>query len=392
MRISKLKPVVSGLLKYFTRCLLLMTTCALMACATSGVSSFESAEATDQLFEDEERLWDISEEASEGFRMAGLIYDDPDLNAYLQEITDSLFPDFIGKIKVRAFKSSNLNAFVMPNGNVFVNIGLLARMENEAQLASVLAHEGIHFTQRHSLESNRSAKSTMGFGVLLNMATGLPIGSLLAASSISGFSRSKEDESDTMGFERLLKAGYKVEEGTEFFAQVARENKATESKRAFFFASHPKMEARAKNFAKLSAERNNPNGKLATERFRQMTERAALDALQEELSNGNEKLLRFLLEQEDHLQHLPLGSRFFLAEAYRIRAEENDAERAIQEYQQTITEAPNYAPSYSALGLMQMKANEVDLAIENFTTYLNLAPNAKNAGYVKQYLEQLKGQ
>jgi len=373
--------------------MLFLTSLNLQGCASTGsIESFESSEATDQLFDDEERLWGISEEASEDFRMAGLIYQDAELNSYLQEVTDNLFPDFIGKINVQAFKSSSLNAFVMPNGNVYVNIGLLARMENEAQLASVLAHEGIHFTERHSLKSNRSAKNTMGFGVFLNMATGLPIGSLIAASSISGFSRSKENESDTMGFERLLDAGYKVEEGTEFFAQVARENKATEGKRPFFFASHPKMEARAKNFAALSAERSNPDGKLEVERFKRITEQAALDSLEEELSNGNEKLLRFLLEQEDHLQHLPLGSRFYLAEAYRIRGEEDDSLRAIDEYKKTILEAPSYAPPYSALGLMQMKANKTDLAIENFTTYLSLAPTAKNAGYVKQYLEQLKGQ
>jgi len=202
--------------------MLFLTSLNLQGCASTGsIESFESSEATDQLFDDEERLWGISEEASEDFRMAGLIYQDAELNSYLQEVTDNLFPDFIGKINVQAFKSSSLNAFVMPNGNVYVNIGLLARMENEAQLASVLAHEGIHFTERHSLKSNRSAKNTMGFGVFLNMATGLPIGSLIAASSISGFSRSKENESDTMGFERLLDAGYKVEEGTEFFAQVA---------------------------------------------------------------------------------------------------------------------------------------------------------------------------
>jgi len=135
-----------------------------------------------------------------------------------------------------------------------------------------------------------------------------------------------------------------------------------------------------------------PDGKLEVERFKRITEQAALDSLEEELSNGNEKLLRFLLEQEDHLQHLPLGSRFYLAEAYRIRGEEDDSLRAIDEYKKTILEAPSYAPPYSALGLMQMKANKTDLAIENFTTYLSLAPTAKNAGYVKQYLEQLKGQ
>lgn len=384
----------SKIQKYFQNLFLLfISSFILVGCASTGsIESFESSESTEQLFKDEKRLWDISEEAVESYRLTGLLYDDPELNTYLQGLIDELFPDFIGKINIKAFKSSELNAFVMSNGSVFVNIGLLARMDNEAQLATVLAHEGIHFTQRHILKSNRSAKSTLGFGLFLNMATGLPIGSLIAASTISGFSRSKEDESDTLGFERLYKAGYRVEEGIEFFAQVARENKATENKRPYFFASHPKMEARAKNFAKLSNLKNNPNGKIEAERFRRITEQASLDALQEELSNGNEKLLRFILEEEDHLQHLPLGSRFYLAEAYRIRGEENDAGRAVEEYKKTILEAPDYSPPYSALGLMQMKANNPDLAIQNFTTYLSLAPNAKDAGYVRQYLEQLKGQ
>jgi len=278
----------------------------------------------------------------------------------------------------------------MPNGNVYVNIGLLARMENEAQLATVLAHEGIHFTQRHSTKGQRSGKAIAGFGILLNVATGLPIGSLIAISSISGHSRQHEDQSDTLGFERVYQAGYKVEEGIEFFSQVARENKALENKHPFFFASHPKMEARAKNFAQLSSEKSNTNGKLETERFRRITQTASLEALEEELSKGNEKLLRFILEEENRLQHLPLESRFYLGEAYRIRAEENDAQRAIEEYEKTIQEAPDYAPPYSALGLMQMKSENNALAIESFTKYLELAPEAKNAAYIKLYLKQLK--
>jgi len=81
--------------KYLKSILIITLVSALSACASStSVGSFETTESTQELFEDEKRLWDLSEEYAENFRLSGLLYDDAELNTYLQNITNDLFPEF----------------------------------------------------------------------------------------------------------------------------------------------------------------------------------------------------------------------------------------------------------------------------------------------------------
>ena len=74
------------------------------------------------------------------------------LDAVLQEVLKP-YPDLRKKIRVYTVKSASVNAFTTNNGLIFVNLGLLARLENEAQLAYVLAHEVVHYQKKHVINS-----------------------------------------------------------------------------------------------------------------------------------------------------------------------------------------------------------------------------------------------
>ena len=63
--------------------------------------------------------------------------------------------------RFRAIRDLEINAFALPNGSIYVTTGLLSRMENEAQLAGVLAHEVTHVTNRHTYLEYRSARKKM---------------------------------------------------------------------------------------------------------------------------------------------------------------------------------------------------------------------------------------
>ena len=71
-------------------------------------------------------------------------------------------------------KSPQLNAFALPNGRIYINQGLLARFQNEAQLATVMAHEGTHFTNRHGYQNTESLKDNSAFATFGAML-GVPI-------------------------------------------------------------------------------------------------------------------------------------------------------------------------------------------------------------------------
>ncbi len=61
--------------------------------------------------------------------------------------------------KVKVVKDPFLNAFALPDGSIYFHTGLLARMENEAQLATVLGHEIAHFINRDSARQLRHRES-----------------------------------------------------------------------------------------------------------------------------------------------------------------------------------------------------------------------------------------
>src|SRR5918999_5014891 len=164
-------------------------------CATTGdITAFTDANDTSRIHEHEARLWHEARGFDATIERSGQIYEDRRATAYVQGVMDRLYPEFKGKINVRLYDSTQLNAFALPNGSVYFNIGLLARIGSEAQLAAVLSHEGGPFIEKHSFRQRVSAKNASAFAV-----SGIPFASLAAVSSISGFSHELEREADMKG-------------------------------------------------------------------------------------------------------------------------------------------------------------------------------------------------
>jgi Zn-dependent protease with chaperone function len=77
-----------------------------------------------------------------------------EVSEYLNEIASQLLKDddeLRSKVRFYVVKSSVPNAFANPDGAIFINLGLIARAENEAQLAYILAHEITHYVKQHSI-------------------------------------------------------------------------------------------------------------------------------------------------------------------------------------------------------------------------------------------------
>ena len=94
---------------------------------------------------------DIAEEHQKLIDNIG-IYDDPELDAYVRGVGERLLeesgitkPEF----SFTLLDSPDINAFALPGGLIYVNRGLLAYLDTEAELAGVLAHEIGHITERH---------------------------------------------------------------------------------------------------------------------------------------------------------------------------------------------------------------------------------------------------
>jgi predicted Zn-dependent protease len=141
--------------------------------------------------------------------------DNPKLKTYFRNIGYKLVPhterDDV-KYTFYIVDSPIINAFALPGGYIYISRGLLAIMQNEAQLAAILGHEIGHVTARHSAERyNTSVFASLGTGILstvidvpgLNQALGLGTNLYL-----SSYSRSQESQSDALGVRYIAKAGY----------------------------------------------------------------------------------------------------------------------------------------------------------------------------------------
>lgn len=108
------------------------------------------------------------------------------------------------------------NAFAIPGGYVYVTRGLLAIMNDEAELASVLGHEVGHVAARHSAKRQQTATITSVLaGIVGAVAGDSGVGNLIGRGAgvgadliTKGFSRTQEYKADDLGVRYLANAGY----------------------------------------------------------------------------------------------------------------------------------------------------------------------------------------
>src|ERR1051326_6747997 len=164
------------------------------------------------------------------FERDGMVLEDEATNTYLSKIGKSLIPAGLTlenvTWKFRALREPQPNAVALPNGSIYVTTGLLALMDNESQLAAVLAHELTHVMRRHTYVQNRAdRKKYLTMNVTQLVASFIPgnaayaafvliatVSPLIVQSMIAGYSRDLEREADLKGIDMMISAEYSPEE------------------------------------------------------------------------------------------------------------------------------------------------------------------------------------
>ena len=146
------------------------------------------------------------------------IYDDPELDAYVRQVGERLLRDSGITSPTFSFTlldSPDINAFALPGGLIYMNRGLLAYLDTEAELAGVLAHEIGHITERHHSRRKTAQMTSKVAAVSASILTGsgdvYDAASMYGAEIISGFGRDMELEADSAGAEYLHQTGYDVD-------------------------------------------------------------------------------------------------------------------------------------------------------------------------------------
>ena len=138
--------------------------------------------------------------------------------------------------------NDEINAFAIPGGRIYVHTGLINASNDEAELASVLAHEFGHVVYRHSAEQMRQAMGLQLFqDVLLGEEPSEFVTMIAGISSQGGlnyFSREDELEADSIAVPTLYNAGYDPTAIVTFFEKL-KEKYGETSGALTFLASHP---------------------------------------------------------------------------------------------------------------------------------------------------------
>ncbi len=192
------------------------------------------------------------------------LLNDRNTDVYLTRIVQRLAayaPGAKYPYSVKAVNATDINAFALPGGPLYVNRGLITAARSEAELAGVIAHEMSHIALRHG--TNQASKAYLGQAGL-SLLGGL-IGSRSTTSqvvtAIGGFglnaaflkfSRDDESDADAAGARMMASAGYNPVAMADFFAVLRQQQGRDPGKVETFFSSHPppvNREARIRTLA-----------------------------------------------------------------------------------------------------------------------------------------------
>lgn len=359
---------------------------------------------------DEERM---AQENAQKFDGSHKMWEDPLLDAYLGDIVQRLVAHAHPRpfvYSLRVVNDGSINAFTFGGGLLYVNAGLVARMENEAQLAMVLAHEIAHVTESHVTKGIEGAYGIQLLGEITRVTaastgatakTQIPPALLEKTyeysmkASVSGHGRANESEADVVGLDYMVKAGYDPREAPGTFEQLMKEYGDQTAMQNFFYGDHPTNKSRIEKLTGLVQSKYSQDletRKLITNtaEFKQRTRELLVEVGRSDYEHKKFKAATAMFEKallandKDHLSHYYLG---------KIASETGGPAglpQAVTHLTAAIQLDDKFADAYRELGLAYYKQRNNSKAIEAFERYLSLNGGAKDAGAVKRYLDELK--
>ncbi len=217
----------------------------------------------------------IAEEKEMGRKFEVLIrsqlplVEDPEVSLYVKHLVNKIakiIPPQPFNFTSGVILHNSLNAFAVPGGHVFIFTGLMMQLDNESQLAGVIAHEMAHVTQRHVAARIERGKY-LTLASLLAAVAGVLVGGEGGSAIIAGamgasqsamlnYSRMDESEADDIGYQYLVAAGYPPEGMAGGFKKIREKSVMSGgSNIPTYLSTHPEIGARITNvMAKVRTE------------------------------------------------------------------------------------------------------------------------------------------
>jgi beta-barrel assembly-enhancing protease len=323
---------------------------------------------------------------------SGSIIRDEEIETYLMGVAEKILP---GSSRERRFlfriiEGTRMNAFAFPDGVVYIHCGMLSRMENEAQLAFVLAHEMTHVTHKHAFRAyEKRREQAPGWAGGFGGPDPLPGLGAHDTGSMDAYARDLEAEADRIGFERALAAGYSPGEVLRLLRRMNHPPEYEKTTDAIVLTAHPDMEERILRYEAFLSRMEAKGGNAKNEEvYRFHTRRMILRTARLDLMEG--RFPAALKGAEKYLEICPFDAEgyFLKGEVYRQWGKWEDLERAKKAYHRAILLNPAYPDPQAALGLIYFKRGEKGLARRHFETCLSVSPDVPEKAYILGYLKE----
>lgn len=162
-------------------------------------------------------------------REVGSAYASPPLQALVDRVGQKLAAQAsIGGFRFYVIDQPLANAHALSSGHVFVTRGLLALLDDEAELAAAIGHELGHVSQRHASQRARARRQVMEAAVQAALASGsITVGRAVARNGLLAlrrYSREQELEADRVGLGYLVGAGYRGDAMASLIEKLRRQS------------------------------------------------------------------------------------------------------------------------------------------------------------------------
>jgi Zn-dependent protease with chaperone function len=209
------------------------------------------------IFSQEEEIQLGKQNAADVMKQMPMLQDSDPVSQYVQKLGAKLAaraPGYQWPYSFHVVNVKDINAFALPGGPIFVNLGTIQAADNEAQLAGVMSHEISHVVQRHG---TRAASKQMAAQLPLAILGGFMGNSTMAKAAEMGISfgvgsyflknsRQAESEADLLGTDVMYDSGYEPRQMAVFFEKLEKQMGASANSMINqFMSDHPNPGNRA---------------------------------------------------------------------------------------------------------------------------------------------------
>lgn len=298
----------------------------------------------------------------------------------------------------RVLNANYVNAYTFPGGAMGVTRGILADLDDEAQLAALLGHELGHVNARHAAQrqgQNMVAQAAIAglnvaaqnsdWGGLMSMG-----GQIGASALLAGYSREHEREADALGQEYLVKAGYPASGMVRLHQLLVSEEKAAPSLLQTMFSTHPMSSERMQAAQAAADSRYRISNSLDARRERFMDSTASLRRIRPTIDackNGETAMAarqyaKAQTEFQTALAKTPRDYASNLRMAQCLQAQGQTA-KAVSYADSAREIYPQEAQAYKLAGVLALQQRDAGRAYQNLDRFDRLLPGDAGITFLK---------